>query len=231
MLATLSTRIAIGRGDHPHIDAVLNLIGSDPLNLAGLEKPQQQALHPRAGLADFVHEDGAAMGLLERAEPVPVGTGETAADMAEELGFEQRFGQRGAVDGDERRTAAGARGVNEPGDDLFAGTALAGDENLGVTAGGVVDFVVKRENCGTRPNELGRLHNSATWGISGSRGYASFFVFCQATAMPKCAEVTHSWSERLHTHEQTFSPSRSRLLRLVKATFGSHIRLRLSMKA
>ena len=60
-------RVAIRRGDDAHVDARLNRVGADALNLAGLEKPQQQSLHARARLADFVHEHRAAMRQLERA--------------------------------------------------------------------------------------------------------------------------------------------------------------------
>ena len=105
-------------------------------------------------LADFVHEDGAAMRLLEHAGAIAVRAGETAADVAKELGLEQRLGQRRAVDGDERRTAPHARRVDQAGDDLFAGTAFAGDENFRVATGGVVDFFLSARIAALAPTSL-----------------------------------------------------------------------------
>ena len=153
---------AIGRGDDAHVDARLDLIGADALNFAGLEESEQQALHARARLADFVHEDGAAVRLLERTEPIAVGAGEAAPDVTEELGLEQRLRKRRAVDRDERRAAARAAGVNEARDDFLARPALAGDQNLGVAARRVEDFFLEVEDRRTRPDELGGLHKGAT---------------------------------------------------------------------
>ena len=49
--------------------------------------------------------------------------------MAEQLGLEQRLGQGAAVDGDEGARGAWAVGVDRPGNDLFARTRLAEDED------------------------------------------------------------------------------------------------------
>ena len=48
--------------------------------------------------------------------------------------------------------------MNEPGHDLFTGTALSRDQDLGLTARRVVNLFVERKNCGTCPNEFGWLH-------------------------------------------------------------------------
>ena len=84
-------QIAIGGGDHPHVDAILDLFGADPLYLPGLEKPEQQPLHTGSGLPNFIHEYGAAVRLLEDAHAIAIRPGETTANMTKELGFEQRF--------------------------------------------------------------------------------------------------------------------------------------------
>ena len=68
-------------------------VGADLLQLAGLEEPQQQALHAQRHLADFVEEDRAAVGQFELARLVAVGAGEAALDVAEQLRLEERFGQ------------------------------------------------------------------------------------------------------------------------------------------
>ena len=100
------------------------------------EEPQQQALHPRAGLADFVHEHGAAVRHFEHADAIAIGAGEAAALVAEQLALEERFGDGRAVDRDERIAAPRAPGVNQTGDDFLPDPALAGDEDLRVRSGG-----------------------------------------------------------------------------------------------
>ena len=104
--ATRSLEVAVGGGDHAHVDARLRLIRPDGLDLAVLEKPQQERLHAQAHLADFVEEQRAAMRELELAALVAVGAGEAALDVSEELRLEQRLGQAGAVHGHERRLLA-----------------------------------------------------------------------------------------------------------------------------
>ncbi len=49
-------KVAVGGRDHPNVDARLRLIRTDGLDLAVLEKPQQERLHAQAHLADFVQE-------------------------------------------------------------------------------------------------------------------------------------------------------------------------------
>ena len=70
--------------------------------------------------------------------------------MAEEFGLEQGFGQRGAVDRDERRAAARAALVNEPGDDFFADAAFTRDQDFRVAARGVINLLVQRLHGSTR---------------------------------------------------------------------------------
>ena len=72
--------------------------------LALLQHAQQLHLHDRAHLADLVEEDRALLGDLDQPLLVAVGAGERAAHVAEQLGVEQRLGQRAAVDAP--RTAA-----------------------------------------------------------------------------------------------------------------------------
>ena len=120
--------------------AFADALGADLLDFAGLEEPQQQALHPQRHLADLVEEDRAVVGHLELAGLVAIGAGEAALDVAEELRLEQRFGNAGAVDRHERGFGARAGGVDGPGDDFLADAALAGDQDLGVGARDALDF-------------------------------------------------------------------------------------------
>ena len=59
--------------------------------------------------------------------------------VAEELGFEQRFGNRAAVDRHERAVRAAAVGVESAGDERLAGAALAGHEDRAVGVGDLFD--------------------------------------------------------------------------------------------
>ena len=61
--------------------------------------------------------------------------GERALLVAEELGLEQRLGQGGAVDGDERPLRARAPRVQRPGEELLAGAALAFEQHGDVGRG------------------------------------------------------------------------------------------------
>jgi hypothetical protein len=56
-----------------------------------------------------------------------IGAGERAADVAEQLGFEQRLGNGAAVDGDEPLLAARAGVVNRARGQFFAGARLAAE--------------------------------------------------------------------------------------------------------
>ncbi len=139
----------VGRGDDADIDVRLRSVGADALDLAGFEEPQQQPLHALARLPDFVHEEGAAMRQFECAGSIAVCAREAAAHVAEEFRFEQGFGERGAVHGDEPRALPRTAGVNQASDHFLADTALARDEDLGVATCSVGDFL------GEHPQRLG----------------------------------------------------------------------------
>ena len=126
-------QVAIGGGDHANVDTRLRVVGPDRLDLAVLEKPQQQRLHAQAHLADFVEKQRAAMRELELAALVAVGAGEAAFDVSEELRLEERFGDAGAVHRHERRQPAAGVAVDISRDHVLAHTALARDQDLGRT--------------------------------------------------------------------------------------------------
>ena len=102
---------------------------ADAPDLALLQGPQQLRLHGGRDFADLVEEDRAVAGDFEQARLVANRTGEGASHVAEQLGFEQRLGQRRAVDAHERRRGARALIVDQPDDELLAGAALAVDEH------------------------------------------------------------------------------------------------------
>ena len=73
-----------------------------------LEHAQQLRLGGRPHLADLVEEERALVRQLELAELLRVRVGERAALVAEELALEQRLGDGGAVERDERLARARA---------------------------------------------------------------------------------------------------------------------------
>ena len=120
--------VAVGGGDHPHVDAH-RLAAADPLEALALEHPQQLGLRARAacrrsrrGTACRRRPARTCRGAVDRA-------GEGAALVAEELALDESSGQRGAVDLDERPRRRGAVHVDRARHQLLAGAALAGDQD------------------------------------------------------------------------------------------------------
>src|SRR6185295_940068 len=93
------------------------------LNREILDRPQQLRLGRQRQIRDFVEKQRAAVGVLELSSSSPDPGGGSLFD-PEELGFEQRFHEGGAVDGDERALPAPAEIVNLTGDELLADPAL-----------------------------------------------------------------------------------------------------------
>ena len=69
----------------------------------------------------------------------PVGAGERAFDVAEQLGFEQGLRGRAKVDRDHRMDRAPRQAMDFARDDLLAGAVFAEDQNVGVGRRGAVD--------------------------------------------------------------------------------------------
>ena len=105
---------------------------ADPLELALLQHAQQLHLQRRAHRPDFVEKQRALVRLLEASLTVADGAGERAAHVAEELGLEQRLGNRAAVQRDEPVHAPRAVVMNRARDDFLAGAGLAGDQDRAV---------------------------------------------------------------------------------------------------
>ena len=129
-------------------------IRADALNLAVFQKAQQERLHSQTHLADFVHEDGAALGLLEPSALVTVRVRETAAHVSEQFRFEQGIGQARAVDRDERALSSVAPLVDHARYDFFSNAALARNEDLGVGSSRALDLDFDVANRKTRSDEL-----------------------------------------------------------------------------
>ena len=90
-------QVAVGGGQDADVD--LHRLGAaDPVDLALLDGAQQLGLQAAVHLADFVEQQGAAVGLLELADAAGHGAGEGALLVAEQLALQQVLGDRGAVD-------------------------------------------------------------------------------------------------------------------------------------
>ena len=88
-------------GDDAHVEGD-RFLASQALEASFLENAQKFGLRAGGQIADFIEEKRAAVGLLEAPDAARVGASECPALMAEEFALEQRLGDGGAVDGDER---------------------------------------------------------------------------------------------------------------------------------
>ena len=123
--------IAVGGGDDADVDFDRVRV-ADALELALLQRAQQLGLQRRAHRPHFVEEERSLVRLLEATLAVADRPGERAAHVAEEIRFEQRLGDRAAVERDEPLTAARAVVMNRARHDFLAGAGLAGDQDRAV---------------------------------------------------------------------------------------------------
>src|SRR5262249_56268463 len=112
--------VAVGRAYHTDLD-LLGAIAAEALDLAELKEPQQLDLDTERDLSDFVEEQRTAPRTGDPPRAVAIGAGEGAAHVPEQLGLEDRIGQRGAVERHERPLAARRVDVQRAGHELLAG--------------------------------------------------------------------------------------------------------------
>src|SRR5687768_13843543 len=117
----------MSRRDDPHVDCALSRFSQAP-DAALLERSCQLGLQRRWHLADFIQEQCAAVGFLEKTSSVPDGTGESASREAEQFTFQQLSRDGGAVHGYEMLARSGAQRVHGPSDALLPSPSLAEDE-------------------------------------------------------------------------------------------------------
>jgi len=146
---------------------------ADAVDEAFLDGAEELGLQPHVHLADFVEQERAARGFLELADTAGDGAGEGALLVAEQLALEQRLGDGGAVDRDERARGALGTGVEVLGHHLLAGAALAGDEHRGVGRGDLVGELHHARHGRVAIKEVGRLagdsgdHSGDQLGVGG----------------------------------------------------------------
>ena len=103
--------------------------GADSDDGSLLQHSQQLHLSGGGQFPDLVQEQGAAVRRREVPGTRPVGAGERALLVAEQLRLHQLGRQRAAVDGDERTAAARARLVDGARHQLLAGSGLSFQKN------------------------------------------------------------------------------------------------------
>ena len=118
-------------GEQPHVG--LDRGGAaQTLEFALLQNAQQFHLGGEAEVADFVEEQGAAVGQFEATFLAGVRPGEGPFFMSEQLGFDQGFGQRGATHLNERPLGAHRIVVDGVGNQFLAGTRFAANQHVGI---------------------------------------------------------------------------------------------------
>src|SRR5207245_10465933 len=119
--------------DDPHVDRLAPR-APEPPHGPLLDHLQQLGLEPFREEPDFIEEDQAAMGRLEESRLRLAGVGERAALVPEQLGLEERFRNRRAVDRHERAIGPRPDTVDQPGDEPLARARLAVEEDRGQMA-------------------------------------------------------------------------------------------------
>src|SRR5579885_612205 len=131
----------MGGGQHADIHGN-GLATAQPLKTFLLQNPQQLHLSAGGHVANFIQKNCSTVGLLEAADASAFGAGKGAPLVTEQFAFQQRFGNGGAVDGDERSGGPVAVLVNGAGNKLLAGAGLAADQHADRFGGDAADFLV-----------------------------------------------------------------------------------------
>ena len=132
--STSAQQVAVAGRDHPGVDANRLRI-ADAFKLLLLQHAQQLDLQVVRRGVDLVQEDRAGVRRLEPADAVIDRAGEGAANVPEQLAFQQALAERAAIDLDVRAGAAAAEAVDGGGDQFLAGARLAQQQHRGLAAG------------------------------------------------------------------------------------------------
>ena len=121
-------QIAVGGGDDAHV-YFNSLIAAHWPYFLFLQNPQQLGLQLQRQFADFIEEDGATVGCLEKAFLGLEGSGEGSLFVTEKFALNQRRHQRTTVHSDKSTSGEGAAEMNSASDKFLAGATFAGDEH------------------------------------------------------------------------------------------------------
>ena len=144
----------MGRRQYAHID--LNRFGAaHGANLVLLQDAQQLYLQAHRHVADFVEQQGAAIGGLEQAFVIARGAGERTFHVTKQFRLEQVLGHGAAIDRDKCLVLARTRTMNGSRQQFLAGAALAGDQYARIGHGnhlrlreGFLQFLVACDDLG-----------------------------------------------------------------------------------
>ena len=127
-LADQGQQVRVGGGDdagiHPH-----HVGAAQALQFFLLQKTQQLGLQAQRHLADLVQEERASLCHLDSSRIRLHGSGESAARVSEEFGFEQGLGNGGAIDHREGAPGARTQLMNGAGHDFLAAAGRARDQH------------------------------------------------------------------------------------------------------
>ena len=126
---------------------------------ARVEHAKKVGLERRRELSDLVEKEGRPVGVADQAGPVAHTRVGEVLGVAEELRVDERIGERGRVAGEERPVRALRRGVNRVRDELFAGAARAGDEDVTRAAGDEGDRVAQLPGGGRFADDAVRVRS------------------------------------------------------------------------
>ena len=140
-------QVAVAGGENADVDAN-GRVAADAVDFALLDGAQQFGLHAHIHFADFVEQERAAMGRFEFTGAPGEGAGEGAFFVAEQLAFQQGFGNGGAVQRDERAAGAARFAVDMAGEHFLAGSGFACDEHGGFGGGDLLGAAQHGEHGG-----------------------------------------------------------------------------------
>ena len=127
-------QVRIGGSDHPHIH-LQGLLATQALEFPVFYQPQQLLLQPQGHGAQLVQEQGATIRAFKAALANPGRASEGAGLVTEQLRFQQRIRQRGAVDLDERGFPARRQEVQALRRQLFTRASSSQDKYRTVDTG------------------------------------------------------------------------------------------------
>ena len=127
-LADRELEVRVGGADDPAVEGFLRGAAEAAHRLL-LERGENLRLDIGRQQRDLVEEQHATRGRLEEPDLGAAGVRERPALVTEQLPFEQRLGDRRAVEVDERAAGPRAEAVQEPRDQPLTGSRLALDED------------------------------------------------------------------------------------------------------
>ena len=131
-------QVFVGGADDAHIHRCFFGI-TDTADGLFLNGAQEFDLHGQRQIGDFIEEQRAAVGMLEKAETVLICTGKAAFFVTEKFAFHQVFGNCAAVHRDKRADSTRRQFVYAAGGLLFTRTGFAGNVNRHVASGQAAD--------------------------------------------------------------------------------------------